>query len=180
MCAMGCRCARHSFTVPDVRCHGKRHIMAQHWGKFFASLTTSSVFERFSKKFGTDVCLGSRCARHIFRQWQKVRCHGNSILWHKIGGNKTLRRGPYLPQFLNDSHDIWHRCMGCRRTRHIFRQCQESGNCILWQQHYGKHCGLNYFHIFMHLKVNLAHMLDVWCSCVRHIFRQWRKVLLPW
>ena len=56
--------------------------------------------------------LGCRCARHIFRQWQKDCCHGNGILWQKWGENlgKILRR-ELLPQFLTNSHKIGHRCL---------------------------------------------------------------------
>ena len=52
--------------------------------------------------------LECRCARHIFRQWQKECCHGNGILWQKWG--KILRR-ELLPQFFTNSHEIWHRCL---------------------------------------------------------------------
>ena len=39
-----------------------------------------------------------------------MRCHGNGILWAKNGGGGILRR-ELLPQFLTDSHEIWHRCL---------------------------------------------------------------------
>ena len=55
--------------------------------------------------------LGCRCARHIFRQWQKECCHGNGILWQKWG--EILHR-ELLPQFFTNSHEIWHRCLPWR------------------------------------------------------------------
>ena len=43
-----------------------------------------------------------------------MRCHGNGILWPKNGAvgraGANLRR-ELLPQFLTDSHEIWHRCL---------------------------------------------------------------------
>ena len=64
-------------------CHGKSIL----WQKNLASLTTSSVFEQFSWNLAQMFALGCRCARCIFRPWQKVRCHGNSILRPKFGEN---------------------------------------------------------------------------------------------
>ena len=52
--------------------------------------TTSSVFDRFSWNLAQMFVLGCRCARHIFRQWQKVRCHGNGILWAKNWGKSCV------------------------------------------------------------------------------------------
>ena len=60
-------------------------------GRKFASRTTSSVFDRFSWNLAQMFVLGCRCPRHIFRQWQKVRCHGNGILWAKNGGKLVGR-----------------------------------------------------------------------------------------
>ena len=78
-------------------------------GANLASRTTSSVFDQFSSNLAQMCALGCRCARHIFRQWQKECCHGNGILWQKWG-EKILRR-ELLPQFFTNSHEIWHRCL---------------------------------------------------------------------
>ena len=43
--------------------------------------------------------LECRCARHIFRQWQKECCHGNGILWQKWGKNLASRT--------TSSHENW-------------------------------------------------------------------------
>ena len=43
-----------------------------------------SVFEWFSWNLAQMFASGCRCARCIFRPWQKVRCHGNSILRQTI------------------------------------------------------------------------------------------------
>ena len=66
-----------------VCCHGNG-ILWQKWGKNLASRTTSSVFHQFSWNLAQMFASGCRCARCIFRPWQKVRCHGNSILRQKI------------------------------------------------------------------------------------------------
>ena len=87
---LGCRCARHIFWQwQKVCCHGNG-ILWQKWGENLASRTTSSVFHQFSWNLAQMFALGCRCARHIFWQWQKVSCHGNSILWQKIGEKSCI------------------------------------------------------------------------------------------
>ena len=59
-------------------------------GGNLASRTTSSVFDKFSWNLAQMFALGCRCARHIFGQLQKVRCHGNGILWQEIEGRPCV------------------------------------------------------------------------------------------
>ena len=68
-------------------------------GKNLASRTTSSVFHQFSWNLAEMFALECRCARHIFRQWQKECCHGNGILWQKWGENLASRT--------TSSHENW-------------------------------------------------------------------------
>ena len=76
-------------------------------GANLASRTTSSVFDQFSWNLAQMCALGCRCARHIFRQWQKECCHGNGILWQKWGekscvANYFLSFSPILMKFGTD------------------------------------------------------------------------------
>ena len=81
--------------------------------------------------------LECRCARHIFRQWQKECCHGNGILWQKWGKNLASRTTSSA--FLTNYHKIWHRCLpwGVDVQDTFFdsdrKECCH-GNGILWQK----------------------------------------------
>ena len=91
MFALGCRCARHSFWQwQKVCCHGN-HILWAKMGENLALWTTSSVFDRFSWNSAQMSAFGCKCARHIFRQWQKVCCHGNGTLFRKWKKTKHLK-----------------------------------------------------------------------------------------
>ena len=63
----------------------------QKMGENLASWTTSSVFDRFSWNSAQMSAFGCKCARHIFRQWQKVCCHGNGTLFRKWKKTKHLK-----------------------------------------------------------------------------------------
>ena len=63
----------------------------QNMGENLASRTTSSVFDRFSWNSAQMSAFGCKCARHIFRQWQKVCCHGNGTLFRKWKQTKHLK-----------------------------------------------------------------------------------------
>ena len=109
------------------------------------SWTTSSVFEQFSWNLGQMFDLGCWCARHIFRQWQKVCCHGNGIIlqtnWVKILPRELL------PQFFNNSHEIWHRCLtaGVDVQDAFF---DNGGKCVaMVTVYYAKKCEKKYFQI---------------------------------
>ena len=91
MFALECRCARHIFRQWQKECCHGNGILWQKWGKNLASRTTSSVFHQFSWNLAEMFALECRCARHIFRQWQKECCHGNGILWQKWGENLASR-----------------------------------------------------------------------------------------
>ena len=52
--------------------------------------------------------LGCRCARHIFDSGRK--CVAMVTAYYGKNWGKILRR-ELLPQSLNDSHEIWHRCL---------------------------------------------------------------------
>ena len=117
--------------------------------------------------------LGCRCARHIFRQWQKECCHGNGILWQKWGENLASRTtSSVFHQFSWNLAQMF--ALGCRCARHIFfwqwlKVCCH-GNGILWQN-WGKNLASrttsSVFHPF---SWNLAQMFALGCRCARHIF----------
>ena len=90
-----------------VCCHGNG-ILWQKWGENLASRTTSSVFDQFSWNLAQMFALGCRCARNIFRQWQKSVSMVTA--YYDKNGGKILRR-ELLPQFFTNSHEIWHRCL---------------------------------------------------------------------
>ena len=151
------RCLSYVVDVQDTFfASGKKCVAmvtayyGQKMGGNFASRTTSSVFDRFSWNLAQMFVLGCRCARHIFRQWQKVRCHGNGILWAKNG--EILRR-ELLPQILTDSHGIWHRCLPWGvDVQDIFfdsgRNCVAMVTAYYGQKIGGKSCVANYFFSF--------------------------------
>ena len=66
---------------------------------------------------------------------------------------EILRR-KLLPQFLTDSHGIWHRCLPWGvDVQDIFfdsgRKCVAMvTHCILWAKNWGKSCVANYFFSF--------------------------------
>ena len=107
------RCLSWSVDVQDTFFDSGKKCVAmvtayygQKMGGNLASRTTSSVFDRFSWNLAQMFVLGCRCTRHIFRQWQKVRCHGNGI-WAKNGGkscvaNYFLSFWPILMKFGTD------------------------------------------------------------------------------
>ena len=106
-----------------VCCHGNGILWQkwQKWGENLASRTTSSVFHQFSWNLAQMFALGCRCARHIFfDQWQKVCCHGNSILWQK--NHEIL-------QFLRLSWNLASE-LGCRCARCIFRPWKLVTACL--------------------------------------------------
>ena len=75
-------------------------VMAYYGKKFGennADWTTITFFEHLKWNLAHMLAMRWRCARHIFWQWRKVRCHGNGISWQKMG--KTLRI-ELLPHFL--------------------------------------------------------------------------------
>ena len=83
--------------------------------------------------------LGCRCARHIFRQWQKECCHGNGILWQKWGKNlASLTTSSVFHQFSWNLAQMF--ALGCRCARHIFF---DSGRkCVaMVMAYYGKNGG---------------------------------------
>ena len=126
MFALGCRCARHIFFLQwqKVCCHGNG-ILWQKWGENLASRTTSSVFHQFSWNLAQMFALGCSCARHIFRQWQKECCHGNGILWQKLGENLASRTtSSVFHQFSWKLAQMF--ALGCRCARHIFLTVAES------------------------------------------------------
>ena len=73
-----------------VCCHGNHISWAKNGGKSCVA-TTSSVFDRFSWNSAQMSAFGCKCARHIFRQWQKVCCHGNGTLFRKWKKTKHLK-----------------------------------------------------------------------------------------
>ena len=86
-----------------------------------ASRTTSSVCDQFSWNLAEMFALECRCARHIFRQWQKECCHGNGILWQKWGKNLASRTtSSVCDQFSWNLAQMF--ALGCRCARHIFWQ----------------------------------------------------------
>ena len=88
---LGCRCARHIFNS-GKKCVAMVTIYhGQKMGGNLASRTTSSVFDRFSWNSAQMSAFGCKCARHIFRQWQKVCCHGNGTLFRKWKKTKHLK-----------------------------------------------------------------------------------------
>ena len=65
------------------------------------------IFLPILMKFAQLCALGCRCARHIFGQC--IKCIAMVMAYYeKIG--ESLRR-ELLPQFLTNSHEIWHRCL---------------------------------------------------------------------
>ena len=111
--------------------------------------------------------LGCRCARHIFRQWQKECCHGNGILWQKWGKNLASR----TTSSATNSHEIWHICLQC--ARHIFF---DSGRkCLaMVTAYYGKNGGKilrnegTFCSVFHQYSWNLAQMFALGCRCASH------------
>ena len=93
--------------------------------------------------------LECRCARHIFRQWQKECCHGNGILWQKMGGKNLASRttSSVFHQFSWNLAQMF--CLGGVDVQDTFfdsgRKCVCHGNGILWQKMGEKSCVANYF-----------------------------------
>ena len=121
--------------------------------------------------------LGCRCARHIFRQWQKECCHGNGILWQKWGEKSCVAN--YFFSF----SPIWHRCLpwGVDVQDTFFfdsgRRVCCHGNGILWQKWGENLASRTTSSVFHQFSWNLAQMFALGCRCARHIFFwQWQKV----
>ena len=153
-------------------------------GENLASWTTSSVFERFSWNLAQMFALGCRCARCIFRPWQKVRYHYMVTTYYgkKFGENWRFCYFYFFKAFrVKFCPHVGHEVM-CEI--HSFNFFDNGGKCITMVTAYqGKKMGktlrielLPHFTLFRHLKWNLAHMVAVWCSCAKHTFWQWRKV----
>ena len=67
-------------------------------------------FSPILMKFGTDVLpWGVDVHDTFFDSGRKCVCHGNGILWQKLGGKSCVAK--LLPQFFTNSHEIWHRCL---------------------------------------------------------------------
>ena len=153
----------------------------QKWGKNLASRTTY-FFSPILMKFGRDVRLGEcRCARHIFRQWQKECCHGNGNIMAKMGGKSCVAN--YFLSFWLNSHQIWHRCLpwGVDVQDTFFdsgRKCVAMVTASLWQK-WGALKGLasrTTSSVFHQFSWNLNQRYLHWSVDVqRHIFRQWQK-----
>ena len=91
------RCLPWGVDVQDTVFDSGRKCVAmvtiyygQKMGENLASRTTSSVFDRFSWNSAQMSAFGCKCARHIFRQWQKVCCHGNGTLFRKWKKTKAF------------------------------------------------------------------------------------------
>ena len=102
----------------------KSHILAiqfsnNHLIINLLSYYDSSVFDQFSWNLAQMCALVCRCARHIFRQWQKECCHGNGILWQKWGENLASRTtSSVFHQFSWNLAQMF--ALGCSCARHIF------------------------------------------------------------
>ena len=121
------RCLPWGVDVQDTVFDSGRKCVAmvtiyygQKIGENLASRTTSSVFDRFSWNLAQMFVLGCRCVRHIFRQWQRVCCHGNGILWAKMENLASRTTSSVFDWFSWNLAQMF--ALGCRCARHIFRQ----------------------------------------------------------
>ena len=123
--------------------------------------------------------LGCRCARHIFRQWQKECCHGNSILWQNWGKNLASRTtSSVFHQFSWNLAQMF--ALGCRCARHIFF---DSGRkCVaMVKAYYGKNGGKILRRELLPQFFTNSH--EIWQRCLPWgvdvqdtFFWQWQKV----
>ena len=151
-------------------------------GANLALQTTSSGFDQFSWNLAQMCALGCRCARHIFRQWQRECCHGNGILWQKWGGGNLASRttSSVFHQFSWNLAQMF--ALGCRCARHIFfdsgRKCVAMviGNGILWQK-WGKILRRELLPQFFTNSHEIWHRCLPWGVDVQDTFCwQWQKV----
>ena len=81
----------------------------------------------------------------------KVCCHGNGIIWAKMGTN--LRR-KLLPQFVNSFYEIWHRCSsGDVNLQDTYfgsgKKCVAMVTACYWQNVSWQKCFISVWPIFM-------------------------------
>ena len=93
---------------------------------------------------------------------------------------KILRR-ELLPQFLTDSHGIWHRCLPWGvDVQDIFfdsgRKCVAMVTAYYWQKIGGNVASRTTSSVFDLFSWNSAQMFALGCRCARHSFWQWQKV----
>ena len=105
--------------------------------------------------------LECRCARHIFRQWQKECCHGNGILWQKWGKN--------LASGTTSSHENWW------KTEEVVRDARFSPhfchNMPLPWQHTFYHCQKCVLHIYTPRQTSVPNLFftnshEIWHRCL--------------
>ena len=123
--------------------------------------------------------LECRCARHIFRQWQKECSHGNGILWQKWG--KNLASLNYCPQFFTNSDVMRHRCLPWGVDLHDTLLLTVIESVLpLVTAYYGNNgndfASRTTSSVFHQFSWNLAQMFALGCRCARYIFWQWPQV----
>ena len=116
--------------------------------------------------------VGCRCARWIFCQWQKVRCHCNGMLWAKYTCRVNCFMAKLLPRFLANSHWIHNEWFSY--DVHVGQHDTFFGSdkkCVampmvtayIWAKMMEN---LD----FSQFPWNLAHMFDLGCRYERHIY----------
>ena len=143
----------------------KSHILAiqfsnNHLIINLLSYYDSSVFDQFSWNLAQMCALVCRCARHIFRQWQKECCHGNGILrqkWENIASRTTSS------VFHQSSWNLAQMfALGCRCARHIFLTVAESVAMVM--AYYGKNGGKILRHELLPQFFTNSH--EIWHRCL--------------
>ena len=148
--------------------------MGKKWGKILRRellpqfLTDAHEIWHRCLSYGVDV------QDTFFDSGKKCVAMVTAYYGQKMG--EILRR-KLLPQFLTDSHEIWHRCLswGVDVQDTFF----DSGKkCVAMVTAYGQKMGENLASRttssdFDWFSWNLAQMFALGCRCARHIFRQW-------
>ena len=143
-------CKTHFLTVGRKCVAMGNGILWQKWGEKSCVTNYFLSFSPILMKFGTDVLpWGVDVQDTFFDSGRKLCCHGNGILWQKLGKNLASRTtSSVFHQFSWNLAQMF--ALGCRCARHIFwtvgRKCVAIGNGILWQKIGGKiYASRNYF-----------------------------------